>query len=212
MLMYYVEGDPTQSVAPDVMAVFGVGTRRRSSYKLWEERKPPDFILEVSSPSSRHSDRTSKADLYASLGVREYFIFDPGDPEDSEDSEDPENGPDGELLGYRLWGKGYVECGRSRSREQELQSETLGLRVRPVGTLVRFRDLETGEELPFFEEHADARHHAEEALRRAESKRREADSALEDERYARIKSDARVAELEALLAEMQARSPNRESS
>ena len=108
MLMYYVEGDPTQSVAPDVMAVFGVGTRRRSSYKLWEERKAPDFILEVSSPSSREKDRTTKADLYASLGVREYFLFDPGDQEDAEDLEEPEDGPDGEVLCYRLVGHGLL--------------------------------------------------------------------------------------------------------
>ncbi len=226
MLMYYVEGDPTQSVAPDVMAVFGVGTRRRSSYKLWEERKAPDFILEVSSPSSREKDRTTKADLYASLGVREYFLFDPGDQEDAEDLEDPEDGPDGEVLCYRSWGTGYLECGRSRSREQELQSETLGLRVRPVGTLLRFRDLETGKDLPLLEEQVEARQHAEEALQRAESKHREetvarrkaeeerriADSALQDERTARINSETRVAELEALLAEMHARSRRRESS
>ena len=206
LLLYYVEGDPKQSVAPDVMAVFGVSTDRRPSYKLWEEGKPPDFILEVSSPSSRQRDRTWKAKLYASLGVREYFLFDPGDPEDAKD------GRDGDLLGYRLWGKDYVECGRSRSRGRELESETLGMLLRPLGKLVRFRDRQTGEELPLSQEHIAARREAEERWRAEAAARRKSDSALEDERRARIRSEARIAELESLLAELQARNPNREGS
>ncbi len=78
LLLYYVEGDPNSCVAPDLMVVFGADLRKRPSYKLWEEGKPPEFVLEVSSPSSRRDDRTRKRKLYAELGVHELFRVRPG--------------------------------------------------------------------------------------------------------------------------------------
>lgn len=38
----------------------------------------PDFIIEIASPSSRKMDYSTKNALYASAGVREYWIVDPG--------------------------------------------------------------------------------------------------------------------------------------
>ena len=175
LLLYYVEGDPNTSVAPDLMVVFGVEVRRRPSYKLWEEGKPPEFVLEVSSPSSRKRDRREKLDLYADLGVREYFVFDPGGVEDAD-----EDG-DGELAGYRLWGRAYVECGVSRQPSRQLESEALGLLLRPEGRLVRFRDPQTGRDLRIHQEDA-------EALREAEQE-------LEEERRARLRLEEQVADL-----------------
>ena len=37
----------------------------------------PDLVLEVLSPSTRHLDRVRKAALYATAGVREYWLVDP---------------------------------------------------------------------------------------------------------------------------------------
>ncbi|MCY4026081.1 MAG: hypothetical protein OXH75_07165 [Acidobacteria bacterium] len=37
LLIYYREGDPRTSIAPDVFVVFGVEDRQRQNYKLWEE-------------------------------------------------------------------------------------------------------------------------------------------------------------------------------
>ncbi len=37
----------------------------------------PDLCVEVASPSTRKRDRTPKAERYALLGVREYWIVDP---------------------------------------------------------------------------------------------------------------------------------------
>ena len=76
-LLYYVEGDPRSRVAPDVFVVFGVPKRRRRIYLLWEEGEAPDFVLEVTSRSTRRQDAGFKRDLYARLGVREYWLFDP---------------------------------------------------------------------------------------------------------------------------------------
>ena len=65
------------SLAPDVMVAYGVQQRRRQSYLIWQEGDPPAFVLEVASPSTWRRDRDVKPGLYASMGVREYFLYDP---------------------------------------------------------------------------------------------------------------------------------------
>ena len=44
LLVYYVQGDNTASVAPEVFVSFGVPKRARPNYKVWEEGKPPDVV------------------------------------------------------------------------------------------------------------------------------------------------------------------------
>ena len=188
LLLYYRQGDPATSVAPDLMVSFDVRMLGLPSYKLWEVGKPPEFVLEVSSQSSRELDRTKKVELYAGLGVREYFVFDPGDPEDVGD------GQDGKLSGYRLWGRKYVESGESSDRGRELESEELGLLLRPEGKLVRFRDPVTGKDLPLHQEDLDGRLEAEE--RRAEAER-ERDTQM----HGRREAEKRFAESEERRAE-----------
>ena len=77
MLLYYVEGDPSQRVCPDVFLTFGIPKKPpRRSYFLWQEGRPPSLVVEVTSKGSRHED-VEKKDLYARLGVEEYFLHDP---------------------------------------------------------------------------------------------------------------------------------------
>ena len=47
LFVYYEEGDPGSRFAPDVFVIFGVPKRRRRIYKLWEEKRPPSFVLEA---------------------------------------------------------------------------------------------------------------------------------------------------------------------
>ena len=47
-----------------------------NTYLLWEVGKPPDFILEIGSPSTGRVDLGRKRDLYAELGVGEYWRYD----------------------------------------------------------------------------------------------------------------------------------------
>ena len=61
LLIYYEEGNPRVSVAPDVFVVFGVEDRMRMNYKVWEEGKGPDFVLEVASPSTWREDVGAQA-------------------------------------------------------------------------------------------------------------------------------------------------------
>ncbi len=75
LLIYYEEGNPKKAVAPDVFVVFGAAKHPRLTYKLWEEPKPPDFVLEVASESTWQQDRGPKRVLYEQLGVRGILAF-----------------------------------------------------------------------------------------------------------------------------------------
>jgi Uma2 family endonuclease len=79
MLLYYEEGNPAACVAPDVFVVQGVAKRERRTYRVWEEGQPPTVVFEITSRASRLEDMGTKRALYAMLGVREYFLYDPLD-------------------------------------------------------------------------------------------------------------------------------------
>ncbi len=76
ILMYYVEGVPGKSVSPDVLVTIGIGNKRRYTYKVWEAGKVPDFAMEFSSENTYRNDLSFKKELYASLGIRDYFLYD----------------------------------------------------------------------------------------------------------------------------------------
>ena len=204
LLIYYEEGNPRVSVAPDVFVVFGVEDRMRMSYKVWEEGKGPDFVLEVASPGTWREDVGRKRDVYAGLGVREYWLYDPL----------------GEHLEPALQGNRLVDGEyerqpllESRDGRLGLRSGTLGLELWAEGRKMRFRDPETGVDLlSHDEEHlahraAAARAEREVVARQATAVRAEAEAAArrsaevraEREAAARRAAEARVAELEALL-------------
>ena len=77
MMMYYEEGNPQKSISPDVFVAFGVGKKERRIYQIWNEGKPPDFVLEFSSPNTYRKDQNEKKHLYAEIGILEYFLYDP---------------------------------------------------------------------------------------------------------------------------------------
>jgi len=74
---YYEEGNPKACASFDTYVVKGVEARQRRVFKLWEERKVPDFVMEMSSRSTWLEDIGNKKALCAGLGVREYFLYDP---------------------------------------------------------------------------------------------------------------------------------------
>src|SRR5438046_3156921 len=75
MFLYYVEGDPSQNVASDLFVTLDVpADRRRHTFKVWNEGKAPDLIIEVTSRKTRSQDQKEKFALYRDvLKVREYF-------------------------------------------------------------------------------------------------------------------------------------------
>ena len=158
MFLYYEEGNPRASVVPDVFVVLGAVKDElreggwRETYKLWEEPKGPDFVLEVTSPSTRRQDQVRKRALYATLGVREYFLYDP-----KGEYLDPP------LQGTGLRGGGYAPLARSRMADGAwgLWSEVLGLYLHRRGRALRLRDPATGRDLLTHREETAARRAAE---------------------------------------------------
>ena len=78
-MFYYEEGNPRRVISPDCYVAFGVDVAailRNNTYLLWDVGKPPDFVLEIGSPSTGRNDLGPKRDLYARLGVGEYWRFD----------------------------------------------------------------------------------------------------------------------------------------
>ncbi|MCY3622153.1 MAG: Uma2 family endonuclease [Gammaproteobacteria bacterium] len=78
--LFLEEGNRRAAVVPDVLVAFGPPSGPRQSYKHWEEGKAPDFVLEVLSADNWRNDIERKPVLYAELGVREYWTFDPRRP------------------------------------------------------------------------------------------------------------------------------------
>ncbi|MCP4350562.1 MAG: Uma2 family endonuclease [Desulfobacterales bacterium] len=79
LLIYYEPYRPdisAKSVAPDVFVAFGIPKHDRQSYKIWEEGKGPDVVIEIASEHTWQKD-IENIDLYRSLGVGEYFMYDP---------------------------------------------------------------------------------------------------------------------------------------
>ena len=136
--IYYEKGKSSRWVAPDIYVLLNHVYKCSSPYKVWVERKVPDFMLEVISPESEIRDRVDEKALYAKLGVEEYFVFQPDEARGGE-----------RLLGYRLWGDEYVELepDPESGPGRELLSETLGVSLRVIaGPLIRVRNLMTGED------------------------------------------------------------------
>ena len=69
-------------VLPDYYFAVGIDpetVKYRAIYRTWVQGKPPDFVLEVASPSTARNDETTKRDIYANMGVTEYWRYDPTD-------------------------------------------------------------------------------------------------------------------------------------
>ena len=77
--IYYEEGNPQRRIAPDCYIAFNISREsieRNNTYLMWEVGKPPDFALEIASPSTARIDLVSKRELYARLGIGEYWRYD----------------------------------------------------------------------------------------------------------------------------------------
>jgi Uma2 family endonuclease len=190
LLLYFEQGNPRASISPDVLMVRGVAKWDRPLYKLWEEGRPPDFVIEVTSSSTRREDVSKKKNLYERLGISEYILFDP-----EGDYLKPR------LQGYRLEQGVYVRL--APEPDGSLPSWVTGLRLRPEGLSLRLIDARTGEKLLWIAEETVAREVAERkaeeeaaARQAAERKAKEAERMVEDAEQ-RAKEAERKAEEEA---------------
>ena len=191
LLLYYQQGDGSKSVSPDLMVVLGASKHVRSSYRLWEEPKAPDFVLEIASESTYRIDRGEKRDLYADMGVMEYWQYDPVgtylDPP---------------LLGFRLVEGRYAPILATAQEDGllALRSEVLGLELHltpgaPVREALHFYDPVRGEYLRTYREADQAREEAERGRDEEAQARREAEDRLREEQAARQALEAELREL-----------------
>jgi Uma2 family endonuclease len=135
ILLFYEEGNKRRHVSPDVFVAQGVPKHMRLHYMLWEEGKGPDFVIELTSSSTRREDRGKKRDLYRDvLRVPEYFLFDPFG-----DYLKPQ------LQGYRLVDGDYLPIESIGGR---LPSVVTGLHLEAVGKDLRLFSPALGRWLP----------------------------------------------------------------
>jgi Uma2 family endonuclease len=156
LLFYYVQGDPTFMVVPDVFVVQGVPKGLREKYLLWKEGRAPSFVAEVTSKSTRRNDMTVKKELYERLGVTEYFLFDPL----GEYLRPP-------LQGFRLFDRRYRPV--RMEPDGSLVSTATGLAFGLEGNRIRARDAATGAPLLRREEYEQKANQAEERIRALET-------------------------------------------
>ena len=204
LFLYYQEGNRNAAVAPDIFVVLGVPNHKRRSYRLWDEGRVPDFVLEITSSSTWEEDQGHKRELYRRLGVTEYWQYDPTGAHLQP-----------VLQGLELAAGEYVPiaAGATAQGLPALASRVLGLELHATDDGLRFHDPVTGQYLPTSAEDAaaraaaDARADAEaqarsaaEARADAEAQARSAAEARADaEAQARSAAEARIAELEARL-------------
>lgn len=135
LLLYYRPGNKRRHVSPDVLVTKGLEMKMRDCYLMWEEKLPPNIVIEVTSASTRDEDLEDKLEVYRDeVKVREYFLFDPR----SEYLNPP-------LQGHRLVAEQYVPIEPVGGR---LPSEELGLHLEARGQELRFYDAATKLLLP----------------------------------------------------------------
>ncbi len=141
MFFYYEEGNPRAVKAPDIMVIRGVShTEERRTFKLWVENRVPSVVFEITSADTRRDDTVVKRELYARLGVEEYFLFDP-----LGEYLNPQ------LRGFRLEDGRYAPL--TPAEDGSLESRILGVRLRTERTTIRFVDPRTNTPIAsFFEQ------------------------------------------------------------
>ena len=169
LFIYHEENNNRARIAPDVFVVFGVPDHLRRTYLLWQEGKAPDFVMEVSSPSTWRADQGSKRDTYAKIGVPEYWLYDP-----TGDYLTPR------LQGFRLVDGRYASIAVRGDGALTGRSEVLALELRlyPDGRF-RFYDPASGQDLPSLEEAERGRDAEVQARQAAEDRLRESEAARE---------------------------------
>jgi len=122
-----------QAFYPDLLVVFDVENHHRRTWNVMAEGKGLDFVLEILSRGTRRVDQVQKLNLFARLGIPEYFIFDPDKYA---------------LSGYSLENQAYHPITAKDNRS--IFSETLGLYLIVDNYKLRF--IIDGIDIPFGDE------------------------------------------------------------
>ncbi len=204
--VYYNPHNGRDNLSPDVYVVFGVAVLAPDKWRTWVEGKFPDIVFEITSPSTQGQDLSEgprgKRRLYAELGAREYYIYDPLQEMDPS------------FLGFEL------RAGRMQPLpflpSGGIASPLLGTELRPVamtpvnwhpaGVWLRVIDPRTGEPIPIPDEEREDLHATRERLTTTQGRLNETQGRLTEEMQARRAAEEQAAqaraELESLRAEL----------
>ena len=195
---YFEKGNNKARIAPDLVIVPEVGQTDRRSFFSWIESKQPLVVFEMASKGTWKNDLEEKFATYESLGVPEYFIFD----------------PNGEFVVPRLQGfrlkDGVYRRIPTIDDDGTLASQTLGLLLRPEGEMLRLirtesreviltRREQVEEQRRLFMEQLDR---TEAERKRAESERKRANDERVNGLIEKKRADDLAAEVERLKAEL----------
>ena len=184
----YLAVAPTRDMTglryPDLLIAFEVNPalyRRRRAYVIEDQGKPPDFVLEVASPSTRRIDATDKRNDYAALGIPEYWRFD-----------ETMRGRRPKLAGDRLLGNEYRPIPIEELADGVLQgySAVLNLNLRWDRGELRWHDPATGRHITTLVDERIRADRAEAELR-AEREAHIADSAAAEARVRELETENR---------------------
>ncbi len=188
--IFFNPDNGNERVAPDYFIVIGVDPdviMQFPNYLIWEAGKPPDLVIEVASPSTASNDLGHKRDLYAELGITEYWRLDPTGGELYGDPLVGERLVNGEYIRYDL----NVEPGGSIWS----RSEVLHLDFYWDGEQFDIRDPLTGKTVNPAEFERQARLESEAQVESERQARLESEAQAEFERQARLESEAQVRRL-----------------
>lgn len=190
--VYYDQGQPQRSISPDCYVAFDVDPdliEHYNHYRVWVVGKPPDFALEIASFHTAQNDLHDKRELYAIIGIGEYWRYDP--TPDSRYYGEP-------LVGERLGDDGaYHRLPMAPDAEGRPRgySPTLGLDLVWEDRELRLYDPVTGEWLRDYAEEQAARRDAQGRAAAAEAR---ADAARAAKEAAQARADAAEAEIQRL--------------
>jgi Uma2 family endonuclease len=180
---YRDENGVLQPVSPDIFVVRGVANRERRIYKIEDEGKAPEAVIELISRDTKVEDYVTKRHIYAQIGVQEYFIFDPYREAQSS-----------ALVGFRLENGDYVPMTVARHNGSlHLRSKILGLELRVEKGQLRLYNPKTGERLRTPEE--------------AETKARQESKARQEAEAKATAAEAEAARLRKELAKLRRKKP-----
>ena len=180
---YYDQGRPGRNIAPDCYVAFDVNRDEiisQEHYRIWVVGKPPDFALEIASKHTAHNDLVPKRELYAAIGIGEYWRYDP-----SEDSR---------YYGERLVDGEYQRLPVAPDAEGRPRgySPTLELDLVWEDRILRFYDPSSGEWLRDYDETRSDLITAESILAGEQAARAAAESMLAGEQAARETTRAKL--------------------
>jgi Uma2 family endonuclease len=193
--LYYEQGQPSKRVAPDVFVIFNVEPGGRDNYKIWEEGSVPSIAFEMTSPSTKKEDDGPKKQLYAQIGIQEYWQFDPKGEWIKE-----------QLRGYQLENGQYQPITNNISSVLQLRLEIDNSLSSSPTSLIAFYRLDNGEKLLLPVELQTKAETAEHKTTMAEQK-----AAMAEQKAAVAEQKAAVAEQKIAVAEQEAASARQKS-